>query len=361
MDGFVTSAATSTGTDGHFVMGHYEQGDLPFYYWLASTFALNDRHFASVRSGTFPNRDFLLLGTSDGVQATRRAATRSVDADDLRRARHGGRHLGRLQRRLAPQRHARLGPLARRDGAPSQTFLQTLDDGTLPQVTFVDGLENVEDEHPTADLQRGEAGRAPSTTHAVASRSGRGSRIVWTYDEAGGFADHVPPPNQACVARPVARTSRSPSSACACRSSSSRRGRAPVRVARRAGAHVDHALRRGGLRPARADGARREQRRAARHVRLRLRARLRDRAHAARDGRRRLRRRRHPHRRQAVVQAGRPDRRVLQGRPGERPEGLDRRLHVPLDRAHAARRRGRSSTSTSAGPTRRRRRPRAAA
>jgi phospholipase C len=25
---------------------------------------------------------------------------------------------------------------------------------------------------------------------------------VWTYDEAGGFADHVPPPNHACVARP---------------------------------------------------------------------------------------------------------------------------------------------------------------
>ena len=26
--------------------------------------------------------------------------------------------------------------------------------------------------------------------------------MIWTYDEAGGFADHVPPPNEACVARP---------------------------------------------------------------------------------------------------------------------------------------------------------------
>src|SRR6185369_4467428 len=26
--------------------------------------------------------------------------------------------------------------------------------------------------------------------------------LIWTYDEAGGFADHVPPPNEACVARP---------------------------------------------------------------------------------------------------------------------------------------------------------------
>src|SRR5262249_45729772 len=70
MDGFVISARLSTSSDGSFVMSYYDQTDLPFYYWLASTFALNDRHFASVRSGTFPNRDYLLLGTSDGVTAT---------------------------------------------------------------------------------------------------------------------------------------------------------------------------------------------------------------------------------------------------------------------------------------------------
>jgi hypothetical protein len=29
--------------------------------------------------------------------------------------------------------------------------------------------------------------------------------ILWTYDEAGGFADHVPPPNKACIARPIAK------------------------------------------------------------------------------------------------------------------------------------------------------------
>jgi hypothetical protein len=26
--------------------------------------------------------------------------------------------------------------------------------------------------------------------------------MIWTYDEAGGFADHVPPPMNACIARP---------------------------------------------------------------------------------------------------------------------------------------------------------------
>ncbi len=26
--------------------------------------------------------------------------------------------------------------------------------------------------------------------------------LIWTYDEAGGFADHLPPPSSACIPRP---------------------------------------------------------------------------------------------------------------------------------------------------------------
>src|SRR5581483_10633542 len=65
-----TSAARSTGTDGHFAMAYNDENDLPFYYWLANTFAVEDRHFTSERSGTWPNRAFLLLGTADGARAT---------------------------------------------------------------------------------------------------------------------------------------------------------------------------------------------------------------------------------------------------------------------------------------------------
>jgi phospholipase C len=203
MDGFVASAATSTRTDGHFVMGHYDQKDLPFYYWLASTFALNDRHFASVRSGTFPDRDFLLLGTADGVMCTgcgypdpatptifneldQAGVTWGVYSD-------GSLLSGTLAWDLT---HPGTGTFA--------AFLQKLDDGSLPQVSFVDGIDNVEDDHPTADLQRGEAWTRNIYEHAIASKLWPTMAILWTYDEGGGFADHVPPPNQACIARPVA-------------------------------------------------------------------------------------------------------------------------------------------------------------
>ena len=204
MDGFVKSAASSTGTDGHFVMGHYEQGDLPFYYWLASTFALDDRHFASVRSGTFPNRNFLLLGTADGVQSTGAGypdpSTPTIfDALDEAGVTWGVYGDGSLLSGTLGWNLSHPGP------GTFATFLQKLDDGTLPQVAFVDGLDNVEDDHPTANLQQGETWTRTVYTHAVASKLWPGMAIVWTYDEGGGFADHVPPPDKACVARPVAK------------------------------------------------------------------------------------------------------------------------------------------------------------
>jgi phospholipase C len=51
-------------------MGFYTQDDIPFYYNLASQFAINDRYFASVLGPTFPNRAYLLAATSFGHLTT---------------------------------------------------------------------------------------------------------------------------------------------------------------------------------------------------------------------------------------------------------------------------------------------------
>jgi phospholipase C len=198
MDGFVKSAATSTGTSGHFVMGNYQKSDLPFYYWLASTYALNDRHFASARSGTFPNRNFLLLGTADGVTCTGcgypGASTPTLfDLMDKAGVTWGVYSDGSLL-------SGTLNWTMSHTGAHNfSSFLAALDNGTLPQVAFVDGVDNVQDDHPTADVQVGEAWTRTIYEHAVGSTLWPGMAILWTYDEAGGFADHVPPPNSWCA------------------------------------------------------------------------------------------------------------------------------------------------------------------
>ncbi|HVU52266.1 MAG TPA: alkaline phosphatase family protein [Polyangia bacterium] len=202
MDGFVANGADSTGTDGHFVMGNYGPADLPFYYWLASTYALNDRHFPSVRSGTWPNRAFLLLGTADGVLCTYCGKnpdpkTRSIfDQLDAAHVAWG----------VYTDSDPFDGTLAWGPGHrglyPFLDFQRALKDGSLPAVAFVDSIAWLEDEHPTADLQVGENWTHLVYEAAVQSPLWPSMALVWTYDEAGGFADHVPPPNNACIARP---------------------------------------------------------------------------------------------------------------------------------------------------------------
>jgi phospholipase C len=200
MDGFVTGAAGTTGSDGHFVMSYYERRDLPFYYWLASTYALADRHFASLRSGTFPNRAFMLLGTNAGVRETGSArpdpSTPSI--------------MGALEKAGLTWAAYSDGPLFsgafawshdQPGGYCFNDFFSRLDSGTLPNVTFVDGTEQMTDDHPTADLQRGERWLRDIYQHAIKSPQWPRMAIIWVYDEGGGFADHVPPPT-ACVARP---------------------------------------------------------------------------------------------------------------------------------------------------------------
>jgi phospholipase C len=59
----------------------------------------------------------------------------------------------------------------------------------------------VTDDHPVADLQKGEAWTKQIYDHAVTSPQWNRMAIIWTYDEAGGFADHVPP-GKGCPASP---------------------------------------------------------------------------------------------------------------------------------------------------------------
>lgn len=201
MDGFARIGEVATGGDAQQALSYYDKTDLPFYYWLASTYALDDRHFPSVLSGTYPNRNFLLLGTADGVASTGEgypdpATPTILDALDKAGVSWGVYSDGSLF-------SGALGWSLPHAGAhPFADFLPALQDGSLPQVAFVDGIDGLEDEHPTGDVQHGEAWTRNIYEHAVASPLWPGLAMFWTYDEGGGFFDHVPPPDNACVARP---------------------------------------------------------------------------------------------------------------------------------------------------------------
>lgn len=197
MDGFVRAADTG-GSNGHYVMGAYGQADLPYYYWRAGQFALADHFFAAALGGTWANRDYLYAGSSYGVKDTRERTLPDVPTifDSLDAAGVGwGVYTSGTPRMDClgwDRSHAGVHLF--------EQFIRDLASGALPAVSFVDPGSG-EDEHPPNDLQPGEAWSRRIDIAAFRSPLWPTLAIFHTYDEAGGLADHVPPP-AACIASP---------------------------------------------------------------------------------------------------------------------------------------------------------------
>src|SRR5579871_115666 len=192
-------------------IGFYNQNDLPFYYDLAGKFAISDRYFASVLGPTFPNRSYLMAATSFGHLTTSdtfpppggyKPITGTIFdlldkngvtwADYFQDAPQGASFRLFGATGVDPHFLPLTVFLAQAAGVPGL--------GPLPAVSFVDpnfgltgtALEN--DEHPPTDIQRGQA-YVSRVINAV--RNGpfwKDSIIFITYDEHGGYYDHVHPP-----------------------------------------------------------------------------------------------------------------------------------------------------------------------
>ena len=201
MDGFVVNAAETTDTDGAFVMSGYDAGDLPFYYWLANTFAIADRLFAPMASGTFGNRNYLMFGTNAGVVDTGIAFPAPSTPSIMHLLMNRGFTWGAYSDGSPASGSLDWGP-GDPGVHPLQGIYDALDQGTLPNVAFVDGKDYIDDEHPFGDVQTGEAWTKRILDHAFNSPQWPTTAIFWTYDEGGGFADHVPPP-LGCLALPA--------------------------------------------------------------------------------------------------------------------------------------------------------------
>ena len=204
MDGF-TAANQFLPDDprGSRTMGFYDQHDLPFYYGLYRKFATADHFFCAVLSQTFPNRFYLLAATSFGH------IRNDLPPSSSEFAPLGGTIFERLDAagvtwRIYASQIAFALEFAYVRNRPNQVvpiaqFASDAQAGTLPQVAWVDpiflGTETVEnDEHPPANIQVGQHFVAQVITALFASPQWPRAALFLTYDEHGGFFDHVPPP-----------------------------------------------------------------------------------------------------------------------------------------------------------------------
>jgi phospholipase C len=182
-------------------MGWYDRRDLPIYYGLHSTFATSDRYFSSVLSQTFPNRFYLLAGTSfghirndlpppDGF--TQKTIFEELDAAGITWKVYYSQIPFAAE--FAYVRDHAAGHLF-----PISQYYADAATGDLPQVSYVDpiflGPADVEnDEHPPSNVQVGERFASDVMTALFHSPNWSSSALFMTYDENGGFYDHVAPP-----------------------------------------------------------------------------------------------------------------------------------------------------------------------
>jgi phospholipase C len=218
-DGFTTTNIDDDATvenphldpNGRRAMGYYTEQELPYYYQLYSTFAIGDRYFSSLLGPTYPNRFYLLSGTSwiDTDQQFAETTNRMPMAVDDFKGRSIFNSLdeaGITWKAYGAQpvlTFANEYAFARNHVPPRvvniSEYYADAAAGTLPQVAFVDPVfiapKNVQsDEHPVANIQVGQKFVHDVIDALMNSPNWSSSALFLTYDEHGGYYDHVPPP-----------------------------------------------------------------------------------------------------------------------------------------------------------------------
>src|SRR5499427_6076662 len=190
MDGFLLDTVNDD-----YAIGYYTEADRPFHNSLAREFTVCDRYFCSILGPTFPNRIFSHAAQTDRLSNTFVLSTLPTIWDRLVAAGVSGTYYFSNLPFLGLW-----GPRYVSISRPYNQFLIDARAGTLPAVSFVDPTFTLaddgegNDDHPHADIRTGDAFLAQ--TFAAVSQGPLWSRtaFVITYDEWGGFFDHVPPP-----------------------------------------------------------------------------------------------------------------------------------------------------------------------
>jgi phospholipase C len=218
MDGFVRAHLPIDGpTAGPATMGYYERADIPFYFALAEAFTICDNYHCSVLGPTDPNRLYSMSATidPDGLNGgplietltlnramlegnfTWTTMPEQLSAAGVSWKVYTGTGLGVYDNVLtyfnAYQTNPELADLAFNPFYPCD-FSADLANGELPQVCWINTSIN-ETEHPGySTAAAGEYTVAKLIKRLHAHGMWDKTALFLTWDENGGFFDHVAPP-----------------------------------------------------------------------------------------------------------------------------------------------------------------------
>ena len=222
MDGFVTSRFPINPNDAVLSMGYYTRADLPYYYGLADAFTICDNYFCSVMGPTDPNRLYTMAASldPDGKNGGPIVQTIVTNRTAL---------YGRLTYTTMPEQLQARKISWKVYSSPDETvlggilsdnvlsyfknfqdpasvlhqnafgpqfpvdFLDDVASGNLPQVSWLVGSVLTSD-HPPSPSIFGENTLSLIVSALTANPALWAKTVVLvTYDENGGFFDHVAP------------------------------------------------------------------------------------------------------------------------------------------------------------------------
>ena len=215
MNGFI-SAFTNRGGAGSEAMGYYDDRDIPFYWNVADNYVLFDRLFTSAAAGSVWNHMYWVTGSPGNPQADTLLPGGFDNVPTIfDRLQAAGIPWKFYVQNYKPEINFRTGaagdagsqvvwvpplnynrflddPALNSRIVGMDQYYEDLHDGTLPAVSFM--VPSGASEHPPGSIQSGERFVRGLVNELMRSSSWNSSAFMWTYDDWGGWYDHVVPP-----------------------------------------------------------------------------------------------------------------------------------------------------------------------
>ena len=212
----------------------FNQSTIPSYWAYAQHFTLADHFFSTILGSSFPNHLVMISGSAQNIidepirykqtewswGCDAHAGTKvefyrdgktgyefpcfnaTTIADEANKAGVGWRYyaapagrVGYIWSTFDSIRHIRYSSQWDTNVRPTSDFVYDLDAGQLAPITWLIPRFDVSD-HPPGGICQGENWTVEMVNAIMRSRYWRNTVIVLTWDDYGGFYDHVPPPRE---------------------------------------------------------------------------------------------------------------------------------------------------------------------
>jgi phospholipase C len=215
MDGFI-DVFRQHGLDGSIAMGYYDDGDLPFYWNIADEYVLFDRFFSSAAGGSVWNHMFWVTATPGNYEGDSippdgfgdlptifdRLEERGISwkfyvqnyKPQITYRSRGSGDTGSQVVWVPLLDYARYidDPKLFSHIVPLDEYFEDLNNGTLPAVAYI--VPSGASEHPPGSIRAGQRFVRTLVNALMRSDAWYSSAFMWSYDDWGGWYDHVPPP-----------------------------------------------------------------------------------------------------------------------------------------------------------------------